>query len=91
MEKREEVEIRKAPKLLPFALTGAGFGLILAVILNALIPAQSRSSEDVFGLLLIALGSLGLGLGVAFALFFDLVSAKRVKRAEAVRSENRSE
>jgi hypothetical protein len=45
----------------------------------------------VFGLLLVALGSLGLGLGVAFSLAFDLLSSRTVKRAEAVRSENQSE
>lgn len=88
MEKREEVEIRKAPKLLAWALTGAVFGLLIAVVLYVLIPAANRSSEDVFGLLLVALGSLGLGVGIAFSLAFDLVSAKRVKKAEAVRSQN---
>jgi hypothetical protein len=87
MEKREEVEIRRAPKLLAWALTGAVFGLVFATLLYVLIPEANRSSEDVFGLLLVALGSLGLGLGVAFSLFFDLFSARRVKRAEAVRTE----
>ncbi len=91
MEKREEVEIRRAPKLLAWALTGGVFGLLCAVILYVLIPAENRSSEDVFGLLLVALGSLGLGLGVAFSLAVDLLSSRRVKRAEAVRSNNQSE
>lgn len=87
MEKREEVEIRRAPKLLAWALTGAVFGLVFATLLYVLIPEANRSSEDVFGLLLVALGSLGLGLGVAFSLVFDLFSSRRVKRAEAVRTE----
>ncbi|BDQ00920.1 hypothetical protein AKACHI_12560 [Aquiluna sp. KACHI24] len=91
MEKREEVEIRRAPKLLAWALTGAVFGLVFATLLYVLIPEANRSSEDVFGLLLVALGSLGLGLGVAFSLFFDLFSSRRVKRAEAVRSEKQSD
>ncbi len=91
MEKREEVEIRRAPKLLAWALTGGIFGVIVATVLYLLIPAENRSAENVFGLLLVALGSLGLGLGVAFSLAFDLLSSKRTKRAEAVRSESESE
>jgi hypothetical protein len=91
MEKHEEVEIRRAPKLLAWALTGGVFGVITAAVLYMLIPAENRSSEDLLGLLLVALGSLGLGLGVTFSLAFDLISSRRVKRAEAVRSENQSE
>ena len=87
MEKPEEVEIRRAPKLLAWALTGGVFGLLCAVVLYVLIPAENRSSEDVFGLLLVALGSLGLGLGVAFSLAIDLLSSKKAKRAQAVRTE----
>lgn len=86
MSEPEEVEIRKAPKLLPFALTGAVVGVLIALTLYLLIPAESRSSEDILGLLLVALGSLGLGLGVALSIAIDLISAKRVKRASAIRS-----
>ena len=76
-DKSEEVEIRRAPKVLAFALTGAvlGFGL------NLLIPDATRSNANVLGLLLVALGSLGLGLGVVFAIAFDLISSRRTKRA----------
>jgi hypothetical protein len=86
MSEPEEVEIRKAPKLLPFALTGAVVGVLIALALYLLIPAESRSSEDILGLLLVALGSLGLGLGVALSIAIDLISSKRVKRASAIRS-----
>ena len=57
----EEIEIRTAPKVLPWMLTGAAIGM------------------------LIAFGSLGLGLGVALAIAFDLISARRAKRATANR------
>ena len=87
MEKPEEVEIRKAPKVLAFALTGAVLGLIAALVLYLLIPATQRSSEDIFGLLLVALGSLGLGLGVVAAIFMDLITSRRVKKASAIRSD----
>jgi hypothetical protein len=87
MEKPEEVEIRKAPKVLPWALTGAVIGVIAALALYLVIPEANRSSENILGLLLVALGSLGLGLGVVFAIFLDLVTSRRVKRASAIRSE----
>lgn len=87
MQKPEEVEIRKAPKLLPFALTGAVLGLLLALVLYSLIPVENRSSEDILGLLLVALGSLGLGVGIVLAIALDLITSKRVKRASAIRAE----
>lgn len=87
MEKPEEVEIRKAPKVLAFALTGAGLGVITALVLYVLIPVGQRSSEDILGLLLVALGSLGLGLGVVMAIFLDLITSRRVKKASAIRAE----
>ena len=87
MEKPEEVEIRKAPKVLAFALTGAGLGVITALVLYVLIPVGQRSSEDILGLQLVALGSLGLGLGVVMAIFLDLITSRRVKKASAIRAE----
>lgn len=91
MEKPEEVEIRRAPKMLPFALTGAVLGVVIAFVLYFLIPVENRSSQDILGLLLVSLGSLGLGLGVVFAVFYDLISAKRVKLASAIRAEKTGE
>jgi len=87
MDKPEEVEIRRAPKVLPFALTGAVMGVALAGLLYLAIDPANRSSENLFGLLLVALGSLGLGLGVGLAIFIDIATARRVRRAEAIRSE----
>jgi hypothetical protein len=87
MEKPEEVEIRKAPKVLAFALTGAVLGVLAALVLYVLIPVDQRSSRDILGLLLVALGSLGLGLGVISAIFLDLITSRRVKKASAIRAE----
>lgn len=87
MDKPEEVEIRKAPKVLAFALTGAVVGVAAALVLYVLIPVDQRSSRDILGLLLVALGSLGLGLGVIGAIFLDLITARRVKKASAIRAE----
>jgi Na+(H+)/acetate symporter ActP len=91
MEKPEEVEIRKAPKVLPWALTGAVFGMIVALVLSFVAPESEASDYNVLGLLLVSLGSLGLGLGIAFAVIVDLVTATRAKKATAVRAEREPE
>lgn len=91
MEKPEEVEIRKAPKVLPFAFTGAALGMLVALVLYLVFPENERSAENIFGLLLVALGSLGLGLGIAFAVVVDLVTATRAKRATAIRAKREPE
>jgi len=85
-EKPEQVEIRRAPKVLAFTLTGAALGLIAAFVLNLFITDEARSNENVLGLLLVALGSLGLGLGVAMAIAVDLISSRKPKQATASRT-----
>ena len=87
MEKPEDVEIRRAPKVLPWALTGAAFGMIVAFVLFLLVPESERSNENILGLLVVSLGSLGLGTGIAFAIVVDLATSSKAKRASAVRAE----
>jgi ABC-type Mn2+/Zn2+ transport system permease subunit len=60
MEKPEDVEIRRAPKVLPWALTGAAFGMLVALVLSLIAPESEATNENVLGLLLVSLGSLGL-------------------------------
>lgn len=91
MEKPEEVEIRKAPKVLPFALTGAALGMLVAVVLYLVFPENERSAENIFGLLLVSLGSLGLGVGIAFAIGTDLITSARAKKATAIRAEREAD
>ena len=87
MEKPEDVEIRRAPKVLPWGLTGAAIGMIIALVLSVVAPESEGSSYNVLGLLLVSLGSLGLGAGIALAIAIDLVTASRAKRASAIRAE----
>ena len=91
MEKPEDVEIRRAPKVLPWALTGAAFGMAVALVLSLVAPEGESSGYNVLGLLLVSLGSLGLGAGVAFAIVVDLVTSSKAKRASAVRAEREAE
>jgi len=81
----EEIEIRRAPKILPFMLTFAGLGMLIAVVFLLFTPADAQLPENFFGLTLIAFGSLGLGAGAVFAIAYDLISARRAKRALANR------
>ena len=91
MEKPEDVEIRRAPKVLPWALTGAVFGMLVALVLSLVVPESEGSDYNVLGLLVVSLGSLGLGSGVAFAIVVDLVTSSKAKRASAVRAEREAE
>jgi Na+/melibiose symporter-like transporter len=84
-QKPEEVEIRRAPKLLAFIITGIVLGAIAAVLFYLAIPAENRSSENVLGLLFVTLCSAGLGFGILTSVTIDLVSQRRVKRALANR------
>jgi hypothetical protein len=81
----EEIEIRRAPKVLPFMLTFAALGMLVAVILLLITPPNDALPENFFGLTLISFGSLGLGLGAAFAIAYDLISSRRAKHAIANR------
>ncbi len=83
----EEVEIRRAPKIATWAITGAVFGAIAALVVFLFIPADQRSNENILGLLILSFGSLGFGLGLAFALAIDLLTSRKTKRALAERAD----
>ena len=85
MAENEEIEIRRAPKVLPWMFTGSALGVIIAILIFVISPDNSEVPENFFGLLMIALGSLVLGLGVLVAIIFDFVSPRRAKRAIANR------
>ena len=82
----EEVEIRRAPKMAVWAITGAVFGAVAALVLFVFIPEDQRSNENILGLLILSLGSLGFGLGLTFAIAVDLVTARKTKRVLAERA-----
>lgn len=83
----EEVEIRRAPKIATWAITGAVFGAIAAFVIFLFIPSDQRSNENILGLLILSFGSLGFGLGLAFALSIDLLTSRKTKRALAERAD----
>ena len=84
-EKTETLEIRKAPKFLPFMLTGSILGLILGVVVYSLIPAENRTGQDIFGYLVIFLMAVGFAGGTFLAVILDWVSRAQIKQVEATK------
>lgn len=83
---KEKVQIRKAPKFLPFMLLFAGVGVVVALILNLFISDSERTAEPILGFLVAYLGGLGGAFGLVVALVIDYISRKRSKTLEAERS-----
>ena len=83
---KEKVQIRKAPKFLPFLILFAALGVVVALILNTFISDADRTAQPILGYLIGYLAALGAVVGLVIALVIDLMSRKRVKTLEAERS-----
>lgn len=83
--KTESVSIRRSPKYLPFLITGGVLGVTVAVILNFMIPADSRTNEPVVTYLIAYLGGLGAALGIILATVLDRIGRARAKTLEATK------
>ena len=83
---KEKVEIRKAPKFLPFMILFGVVGVVVALILNANIPESSRTAQPILGYLVAYLAAAGAVVGLVIALVLDFVSRKRAKTLDAERS-----
>lgn len=83
---KEKVQIRKAPKFLPFLILFAVIGVIIALILNATVSDADRTAQPVLGVLIAYLAGVGGALGLILALVLDFISRKRSKTVEAERS-----
>lgn len=87
MPKNEIVKIRRAPKYLPFILTGSFVGLLVALIVGFALPASSDSRSQVQGILIAYFTGGGLAVGIIAALVFDRIFSARTKSAEATKLE----
>lgn len=74
----EEVNIRRAPKYLTFALTGFVLGIFIALL-------GGLASPEIAGLLIVFGGIFGGGLGIIFALVFDVALRSRGKKLQATK------
>ena len=73
-----EVNIRRAPKYLHFALTGFVLGIFVALVLGL-------SSPEIVGLLIVFGGIAGGGTGIILALVFDAIYRSRGKKLMATK------
>jgi hypothetical protein len=73
-----EVNIRRAPKYLHFALTGFVLGIIAALVMGL-------SSPAIVGLLIVFGGIAGGGTGIILALVFDAIYRSRSKKLMATK------
>jgi hypothetical protein len=73
-----EVNIRRAPKYLHFALTGFVLGIVAALVMGL-------SSPAIAGLLIVFGGIAGGGTGIILALVFDAIYRSRGKKVIATK------
>ena len=87
------LNIRRAPKFFPFLVAGALLGFIAALILNSLsvapVDAATGSPQpSILGYLLVFLGMVGAGLGLAAAAILDRIFVARSKQVNATKLES---
>lgn len=89
------VRLRRAPKLLPFAVSGAVLGVVAAAVWSLVAMAQPAddaqsqttrqlSPMQAFGLLAVVLALAGVAVMLVIALVIDRVSARRARLVDAV-------
>ncbi len=78
IESTAEVNIRRAPKYLHFALTGFMLGIVVALVMGLNSPA-------IAGLLIVFGGIAGGGTGIILALVFDAIYRSRGKKVTATK------
>jgi hypothetical protein len=81
--KTETVKIRRAPKFIPFALTGLALGAVIAIVLSLTIDNPDGKTPGFITQLLVYSLAGGAGFGVVVAVVVDLLSNRRTKEAEA--------
>ena len=77
------VEIRKAPRIIPFVITGAVIGLIVSVITVLTIKAPG----NFFGYVLVWGTAIFAALGLIVSVVLEQISHARTKRLDATKIE----
>ncbi|WP_350005303.1 hypothetical protein [Pseudarthrobacter sp. WHRI 8279] len=79
---RREVNVRRAPKYVPFLILGALVGIAAAAVVAYAVPANpSFDAGAVFGFFLVLFAGGGAILGAVLALVLDRRSIRRQQRA----------
>ena len=85
-DKTETVKIRRAPKFIPFMLTGVLLGGIVAIALSLLITTEEGKTAGFITQILVYCLGLGGGVGLVAAVIFDAVTARRSKDVQVSKS-----
>lgn len=85
-DKTETVKIRRAPKFIPFMLTGVLLGGVVALALTLLITTQEGKTAGFITQILVYCLGLGAGVGLVAAVIFDAVTARRSKDVQVSKS-----
>jgi hypothetical protein len=85
---QELVEIRRAPKYLPFLLTGGGVGLVLALLVFFGTGQFAKADwANILGVLVLFLCAIGTFGGLYLVTVFDKLSKAKAKRTSATKLE----
>lgn len=84
-ETKTKLRIRKAPKFLPFLITGGIAGLITGLILNAVAVDKSVGGASILGYLIGWSTAGGAALGVVAALVVEWLFSRSAKEVVATK------
>ena len=85
-DKTETVKIRRAPKFIPFMLTGVLLGGVVALALTLLITTEEGKTAGFITQILVYCLGLGGGVGLVAAVIFDAVTARKLKDVQVSKS-----
>ena len=85
-DKTETVKIRRAPKFIPFMLTGVLLGGVVALALTLLITTEEGKTAGFITQILVYCLGLGGGVGLVGAVTFDAVTARKLKDVQVSKS-----
>jgi hypothetical protein len=88
-DKTETVKIRRAPKFIPFMLTGVLLGGVVAAILSLSITSQDGKTAGFLTQLLVYCLGLGAGIGVLAAVVFDALTARASKDVQVSKTSSK--
>ncbi|NQX16826.1 hypothetical protein [Rathayibacter sp. VKM Ac-2857] len=84
---REEVDVRRSPRVWRILALGAGIGAIVAFVLTFALPeTEGFSQAQVFGFSLLLFVTIFGGLAALLVVILDRVVGRRVVRATAERT-----
>jgi hypothetical protein len=85
-DERHTARVRRSPRILNFVIAGLILGVILALILTSAFPTDGEfTTPQVFGFLLLFIGTACGILGAVVALIVDLALSRRAKEIEVDR------